>query len=162
MQDGGMNRQQMSAYNADEIDEEKTRQRRWRAQDIEGGGEGGRDNPTPALPSREGERDKAAFPIRQSWRIQKKGNAERKRGGDRGEEGTGEREEDKGMRKKRGRGRGRGEGNRRNTGENRKQEIENRTQETENRKSPHSTGERGILGTNHQNERRKNKKISKA
>ena len=45
-----MNRQQMSAYNADEIDEEKTRQRRWRAQDIEGR----RNNPTPTLPTREG------------------------------------------------------------------------------------------------------------
>jgi hypothetical protein len=36
MQDGGRNRQQMSAYNADEIDEEKRRSRNSRAQDIEG------------------------------------------------------------------------------------------------------------------------------
>ena len=34
----------MPAYNAGEMDEEKTRQRRWRAQDIEGGREdGGRE-----------------------------------------------------------------------------------------------------------------------
>ena len=93
------------------------------------------DNPTPALPSREGERDKAAFPIRQDWRIQKKGNAERKREGE--IEGKREREKgrererkgEKGREKERGRKRrGRGEGNRRNTGENRTY--------TENKKSP--------------------------
>ncbi len=65
IQSGEMNIQKMPAYNAGEIDEEETRQRRWRAQDIEGG-EGKKDNPM------EGERDKAAFPIRQDWRIQKR------------------------------------------------------------------------------------------
>ncbi len=42
----------MSAYNADEIDEEKTRQRRWRAQDIEDRREG---RITPPRPSPQGE-----------------------------------------------------------------------------------------------------------
>lgn len=65
---------------------------------------------------------------------------------------TGKRER-RGAREKQ-RERGRGEGNRRNTGENRTH--------TGNKKIPHSTGERGILGTDHQNERRKNKKVSKA
>ena len=48
------------AYNAGEIDEEKTRQRRWKGSPypnspIKGNAERG-NNPTPALPSREGER----------------------------------------------------------------------------------------------------------
>ena len=75
------------------------------------GQKGGEDNPTPALPSREGEGDKAAFPIRQSWRIQKKGKC--RTGGITpprpSPQGEGERREEE----------GRGEGNRRNTGENR-------------------------------------------